>query len=708
MIRRLTVILFHTLLLIVPLFFTTVNDELFEFNKIIVVYIFTAMIVGTWIIRMIADNVVYWKRTPFDLPIGLFLLSQIISTIFSIHTHTSLFGYYTRFNGGLVSILCYITLYYAFVNSCTKKDVAAFLGTTLYAGMLAALYAFFEHFGHSLSCLFITGNFDVACWIQDVKNRVFGTFGQPNWLAAYLIMLIPFVVVRVMTAWMARRMWSVVWNAILLALFVSTLLFTQSRSGLLGLAAGVGVFVGVVGWNLWRTSRSTTSSVDDDSVRVQRNIALSLKPMSKKERKKLAQRFAVHKMQTLTFQTLLVPSLIIGGIGLGLVLTFGTPLTPSLSTMIASMKPQQQTPASVEPTETKPTGGTQLEVGGTESGAIRSIVWKGAIAVWKRYPIFGSGVETFAYSYYQDRLMEHNLVSEWDFLYNKAHNEFLNYLATTGAIGLFTYLLMIGWVSVWLIKHSTKHPLFAGALLAAYSALHVSNFFGFSTVVVSTLFYLIPALGCVELSDEEVRIDSSPTLRASQWIGIGLTTCVSLYFVILVVNMWRADATYSEAKRLMTANKGEAALKEIQRAIAITPIAQGEFQEELGHIASELSLAAFQQKQSTMSADLGEMAIRASDEMLKLNPRHLNFYKSRARVLLTLSQIAPNLMKEVLNVLTKAQDLAPTDAKLVYNRGLIQDQLGNNAEAVSLLKQAIQMKPNYQNAMDQLKRVEGK
>ena len=44
-----------------------------------------------------------------------------------------------------------------------------------------------------------------------------------------------------------------------------------------------------------------------------------------------------------------------------------------------------------------------------------------------------------------------------------------------------------------------------------------------------------------------------------------------------------------------------------------------------------------------MSADLGEMAIRASDEMLKLNPRHLNFYKSRARVLLTLSQIAPDL-----------------------------------------------------------------
>ncbi|MDO8734650.1 MAG: O-antigen ligase family protein, partial [Elusimicrobiota bacterium] len=47
-----------------------------------------------------------------------------------------------------------------------------------------------------------------------------------------------------------------------------------------------------------------------------------------------------------------------------------------------------------------PSVGTQLENGGTESGQIRLIVWKGALEVFKHYPIFGSGVETFAYSYY--------------------------------------------------------------------------------------------------------------------------------------------------------------------------------------------------------------------------------------------------------------------------------------------------------------------
>ncbi len=92
---------------------------------------------------------------------------------------------------------------------------------------------------------------------------------------------------------------------------------------------------------------------------------------------------------------------------------------------------------------TSPAAVTQLEAGGTESGQIRLIVWRGALEVFKHNPWIGSGVETFAYSYYGFRPVEHNLVSEWDFLYNKAHNEFLNYLATTGAIGLVAYILMI-------------------------------------------------------------------------------------------------------------------------------------------------------------------------------------------------------------------------------------------------------------------------
>ena len=43
-----------------------------------------------------------------------------------------------------------------------------------------SLYAVGEHFG-----------IDASYWVQDVVNRVFSTLGQPNWLAAYLVALFP-------------------------------------------------------------------------------------------------------------------------------------------------------------------------------------------------------------------------------------------------------------------------------------------------------------------------------------------------------------------------------------------------------------------------------------------------------------------------------------------------------------------------------------
>ena len=117
------------------------------------------------------------------------------------------------------------------------------------------------------------------------------------------------------------------------------------------------------------------------------------------------------------------------------------------------------------------------------------------LKVWQRYPIFGSGVETFAYSYYRDRPVEHNLLSEWDFLYNKAHNELLNFLATTGVVGLATYLALFVALLIYLIKLWRTQQLSSQkiALSVALLAMFISNFFGFSTVTTNLLFSIFAA-----------------------------------------------------------------------------------------------------------------------------------------------------------------------------------------------------------------------
>jgi putative inorganic carbon (hco3(-)) transporter len=374
---------FALLFVLVPVFWTSYNFELFEYNKMMLVYGLTITITIAWIIKSIKQKVLILKRTPLDIPILLFLLSQILSTIFSIDQHTSVWGYYSRANGGLLSTISYILLYYGLISNIQKPEAIRLIKLALGSGVFVSLWAIMEHFGVSLSCVALRGEFNASCWIQDVQSRVFATLGQPNWLAAYLAMLIFPAFYFFLSENSPKKL--IIYLFSLVALYLA-FTFTYSRGGTLGFIAGIITFLA--------------------------GLAL-LKP---------ATPFWIRRM----FQVLAVFILIN--------LLFGSAIT--------SFKVLQKFSPPPRPGLTQ-SSGTQLENGGTESGQIRLIVWRGALDIFKAYPILGSGVETFAYSYYNFRPIEHNMVSEWDFLYNKAHNEYLNYLATTGIIGFGAYLFMI-------------------------------------------------------------------------------------------------------------------------------------------------------------------------------------------------------------------------------------------------------------------------
>ena len=135
---------FYTLFLLVPLAFTSATSELFELNKMWLVWGLTIIIGASWFIKMILQKRILLCRTPLDIPIGLFLLSQIISTIFSLDPHVSLWGYYSRFNGGLLSIISYILLYYAFLSNFDSQKLSAgvrrLLTISLISGLIVALW----------------------------------------------------------------------------------------------------------------------------------------------------------------------------------------------------------------------------------------------------------------------------------------------------------------------------------------------------------------------------------------------------------------------------------------------------------------------------------------------------------------------------------------------------------------------------------------
>ncbi len=662
---RITVL--HFLLLILPLIFTSNNDELFEFPKMLVVYAGALLCLGCWAIQSIQEKKVKIPRTPFDIPILIFVASQILSTVFSIDPHTSLYGYYSRFNGGLLSVFSYVILFYTAVSLITKENLSVYIRSLVGGGVLAALYAFPEHFGHSPSCLLITGSFGASCWVQDVQTRIFGTLGQPNWLAAYMVVLLPFVSAKIsQIRWSIERFYTNLLWPMAFLLFSSVLLFTKSRSGIL--AVGIACTIQVILFFLFAPKNTNKAK-------------LSL------------------------FVPLLTFAL--------LTLVISNPLRDKVSGFLHVNLATQS--------ETKAVGGTQLETGGSESGDIRRVVWTGAIKVWQRYPILGSGVETFAYSYYKDRPKEHNLLSEWDYLYNKAHNEFLNYLATTGLVGLVSYVTVYGSFVVlplWWIYKKRPRSVLSGhrsiaievttdtdysadtiSLLLAVSAalfgLAISNFFGFSTVVVSFLAFFLPAFGVI-LSDTK-RILTIPLPKffsrmVVAQITIAICVLLTLWSLLSVFSMWDVDRVFAKGKILLDQNETQDGALLIQEAAKRSPN-EPVYEDKFAVTVAELSYILSTSNDSTRAAQLAQTAIDHSDLVIASHPSNVNFYKSRVRIFTLLAQISPVFYNEAYKALLAARELSPTDPKLTHNLALIAKAQEKPHEQEKYLKETIDLRP---------------
>ena len=363
------------LVLLLPSIFYTGTSETFEFNKIILLYTCVTLLLTIGLPRL-------------TTVLAIFLGSQVISTIFSLDRVTSLFGYYSRFNGGLLSTVAYLIIFLTTVQFLDAKKVNRLLKLIAAGSIPVIVYGLLQKIGVHREL-----------WVQDTTARIFSTLGQPNWLAAYLVATAPII-------WYLshkNRRWLILAAVNLMALY-----FTKSQSGWVALAAVT--FVYFVGPQTFRRFFKV-------------GVALSLTFLG------------------LFFLVVGRQSIIPGNLNL---------------------------PA--------------LERPGTSSWELRKIVWRGAWQIFKTHPLIGTGTETFAFSFWAQRPLEQNLTSEWNFTYNKAHNELLNYLANNGLLGLGSYLLLIFVFARYLTFAGTP---FAKPLLAGWVGLNITHFFGFSTTTSS-------------------------------------------------------------------------------------------------------------------------------------------------------------------------------------------------------------------------------
>lgn len=677
---------FYALFLVTPFAMTNMNHELFEFNKMIVVYLISIIIFFLWGLKMISEKRFFVRRTVLDIPILLFLASQIISTIISIDPHTSFWGYYSRFNGGLLSIITYIFLYYALVSNFFEEKEKAkefgkkLLGISVIAGGLVALWGIPSHFGYDPTCMVFGRGLTTACWTQafDPTARIFSTLGQPNWLAAYLSILLPISLAFFLTLSLPIKKLNekikspfIILFTVITLVFYIAILWTNSQSGFIGLWMGILTFIGAIKIVAYRKSGFSVSKY------------LKLKSI------RLVGLFLI----------------------LFLIITFfaGNPFPRfqdlSLPRILEKAQTQQQTASPDASAQ-----GPALENNITGSGEIRLIVWSGALDIFKSNPLFGTGVETFAYAYYKYRPVEHNLTSEWDYLYNKAHNEYLNYLSTTGLVGLGSYLafvvlfLIVAFRYFWSQRTLTQAFLPA-AIVGGFVSILVSNFFGFSVVVLNLYLFVLPAVFLM-LIGKKSKIISIPksssenqtkSFTTPQYFALTILSIFAIYWFWNITNLWRADKEYALGYNYNKIEEYVRANPPLEKAVELRP-SEDLYKNELSTNLASLALAFAQDNQMQNAALFAQRAKEMSDEVIKNNPNNVVYYKTRTRTLFTLAQMQPELLNEAYKTILEAQKLAPTDAKILYNKALIEEVIEKPNDALTTLNQTIKLKSNYLDA----------
>ncbi len=451
-------IFYSVLFLITPLLVSPWTYELFEFPKMLFVYSLAIVITGCFLLKLVYSSrspIGVWstlKRVPLRLPLLIYLGFFLVSLAFSKHMYTSAFGYYTRFHGGLTSLLAYVALFLIFVLEFSNKPsrVIRSCWALLGAALIVGIYGVLQHFG-----------IDNTYWVQDSASRVFSTLGQPNWLAAWLVMVIPLA-------------WSFYFDTKTLLLkiffFVVSMVtftafwFTYSLSGILGIVVMTILF-------------------------------LSYSPVLPAGRRK--------------------GSLFILVLGYSLVvLCYSGPYMVRMRRAWEGIALDWRVYATNTAT-----------IGGGDTGRIRRIVWRGAVDLWRSSPkvfLVGSGPETFAYAFLPYRPRSLNNTSEWNFVFNRAHNEYLDVLCEQGLLGLGSYLSLLGTFIWWGVRKvkmqrslllngppqlpevfkSKGNRYLLAAFLSGWVGLLVTNFFGFSVVPTALLFWLYPAFGFSIYADE--------------------------------------------------------------------------------------------------------------------------------------------------------------------------------------------------------------
>ena len=188
--------------ILIPVFFNVFSSRIFEPDKIAILRSLALLILGSWAVKTLAEGGLKWNAlhppegesgfkfllgVPIVLPVMGLVVVYLISTAFSLVPRTSFLGSYQRLQGTYTTFSYLVVFAAMAMHIRRRRQVERLITTVILASLPVALYGILQHY-----------KLDPIPWGGDVSTRIAANMGNSIFVAAYLIMVFPFTVARIL------------------------------------------------------------------------------------------------------------------------------------------------------------------------------------------------------------------------------------------------------------------------------------------------------------------------------------------------------------------------------------------------------------------------------------------------------------------------------------------------------------------------------
>ena len=327
-------------------------------------------------------------------------------------------------------------------------------------------------------------------------------------------------------------------------------------------------------------------------------------------------------------------------------------------------------------------------------GRTRLTAWHIAWEGFLKKPIFGWGADNFYFVYNQFYKPKTLLNSYYETWFDRSHNIFMDELATTGLVGITTYIGLAAALFMGVHRLKKKYGLNNTSIAALYGLLvsyYISNFFVFDNAASFLLFALIAAL--VATFGEEP--DASLTL-----LNRPRKFPLSLSIVLSVVAM--SSVYFFSMKPFILANEILIAESTAQNNLASALVIYKKAYERGGPLSDEILAAVLRvgaEKASTQEevrknnqAELKEI-YELSKDLQIYRPKDVYTWLTLGQLASMMGTFDARYFEHAESYFKKALEFSPARQQIYYSWVKTKVMYGDIAGALALLDKVAELEP---------------